>query len=284
MMFAQTLSFNEPAAVDTVGNTRMTVVYQYVCNTKDEYNMPISDSLLIVLQVGEGILKWFPYGRYMTQKDKSFNSLDYIYQETMMHVQTIFIDNVNGSIIGRETVGTICFETNEEKSYPAWILGSNNCKVLGYDCLNATGDFHGKKWMAQYTEDIPISAGPWKLGGLPGLILKAEDKDGIHSFEAVQVFADDTPIIFDKYYVVRRFTAKGVDDKRFDYQKKSLKDMISHRKSVFGHKNYPSNPMLFVTDGGYQEFRYGDFFDINVIDGVVVPNKAHKYQPLEDNL
>ena len=29
---------------------------------------------------------------------------------------------------------------------------------------------------------MPSSAGPWKLRGLPGLIIKAEDAEGIHCF------------------------------------------------------------------------------------------------------
>lgn len=32
--------------------------------------------------------------------------------------------------------------------------------------------------------DLPISSGPWKFYGFPGLILKAEDTTGTHRFEA----------------------------------------------------------------------------------------------------
>lgn len=32
--------------------------------------------------------------------------------------------------------------------------------------------------------DLPISSGPWKFYGFPGLVLKAEDTTGTHRFEA----------------------------------------------------------------------------------------------------
>ena len=45
--------------------------------------------------------------------------------------------------------------------------------VLGMECKKATTNFRGRYWEVWYTEDIPISQGPWKLCGLPGMILKA---------------------------------------------------------------------------------------------------------------
>ncbi|RQE01044.1 GLPGLI family protein, partial [Prevotella intermedia] len=44
---------------------------------------------------------------------------------------------------------------------------------LGMECKKATTNFRGRYWEVWYTEDIPISQGPWKLCGLPGMILKA---------------------------------------------------------------------------------------------------------------
>lgn len=47
-----------------------------------------------------------------------------------------------------------------------------------YDCRRATGKFRGREYEAWYASDIPIPSGPFKLGGLPGLILEASSKDG----------------------------------------------------------------------------------------------------------
>lgn len=56
--------------------------------------------------------------------------------------------------------------------------------ILGYECIMATTDYHGRKWTAWFTPEIPIQNGPWKLDGLPGLILEAEAEGGQYSFIA----------------------------------------------------------------------------------------------------
>ena len=47
----------------------------------------------------------------------------------------------------------------------------------------AEAEFRGRVWRAWFTYEIPMPYGPWKLGGLPGLILKAEDADSLFVFE-----------------------------------------------------------------------------------------------------
>lgn len=61
-------------------------------------------------------------------------------------------------------------------------------KILGYPCFKATGIFRGSKMVAYYTSDIPLSAGPFKFYGLPGLILeiKVENKS-FHRWKAKEV-------------------------------------------------------------------------------------------------
>lgn len=48
-------------------------------------------------------------------------------------------------------------------------------KIENFNCKKAIGEFRGRAYEVWFTEDIPISFGPWKLWGLPGLIVEAKD-------------------------------------------------------------------------------------------------------------
>lgn len=68
-----------------------------------------------------------------------------------------------------------------------WEIGDSVKNILGYECIMAETDYHGRHWTAWFTPDIPIQDGPWKLCGLPGLILEASETSGQHSFTATGI-------------------------------------------------------------------------------------------------
>lgn len=82
------------------------------------------------------------------------------------------------------------------------IVEDSTMTVLGYECVMAESDYHGRHWKAWFAPEIPMSFGPWKLHGLPGLILKAEANGGF-SFSATGLEHTDrimTPMYFVKDY------------------------------------------------------------------------------------
>ncbi|MGL5318184.1 MAG: GLPGLI family protein [Bacteroidales bacterium] len=59
---------------------------------------------------------------------------------------------------------------------PVWEITDSTTIIGGYECLLAISDYRGRRWFAWFAPEIPISEGPWKLCGLPGLILEANDE------------------------------------------------------------------------------------------------------------
>lgn len=59
-----------------------------------------------------------------------------------------------------------------------WELKNKFKKIGNYKCQKAVGYFRGRTYTAWFTNEIPLSYGPWKLFGLPGLIIEAKDETG----------------------------------------------------------------------------------------------------------
>jgi len=55
-------------------------------------------------------------------------------------------------------------------------------KIGELNTQKASVSFAGRTWTAWFATDIPIQDGPYKFHGLPGLIIKLEDKTQSHSF------------------------------------------------------------------------------------------------------
>lgn len=61
--------------------------------------------------------------------------------------------------------------------YIKWKILSETKKIGAFECTKATSNFSGREYTAWFSIDIPLPYGPWKLTGLPGLILEAYDTD-----------------------------------------------------------------------------------------------------------
>lgn len=92
------------------------------------------------------------------------------------------------------------FKCTEEVAPPTWEFTSDTLTLLGYVCQKAVTTFRGRKYEAWFTPAIPINEGPWKLYGLPGLILKVDADEGTFLFEAIGLenLGEKVPIVLEK--------------------------------------------------------------------------------------
>jgi len=71
----------------------------------------------------------------------------------------------------------------KESNKMNWKIEANRDTVItGYKCLKASTELWGRKFIAWFTLDIPVSYGPYKFCGLPGLIIQISDSKKQHSF------------------------------------------------------------------------------------------------------
>lgn len=113
-----------------------------------------------------------------------------------------------------------------------WKLEGEEKTVGGIPCKKAKVRFKGRDYVAWYAPSIPISNGPWKLGGLPGLILEAYDEK--NDWHAVYSNMKNTGFIdFSGYEKIVQKGAAGFPDFIKDLKNvlKRMNASISNKES-----------------------------------------------------
>lgn len=129
--------------------------------------------------------------------DVKYNDKYYKYNSDTKEI--VFVDNI--IMVGD-------FMVNDKFPIIDWQLESESKQISNLKCYKASGFFRGRKWIAWYTPEIPFSTGPWKLNGLPGLILEAYDVDKKFSFVAKNI----------KYGVIANLDIPTKDLKKMDFK------------------------------------------------------------------
>jgi GLPGLI family protein len=109
-----------------------------------------------------------------------------------------------------------------------WITIEEQKMIGGIPCLKAVTWFKGRGYTAWYAPTITINDGPWKLGGLPGLILEAyDDEDNWH----LTLISSTAEHVFDASYYESKIE-KGIQG--FPAFAVFLKKMFSRLEASFG--------------------------------------------------
>lgn len=161
-----------------------------------------------------------PFGKLKTtvyisnSMSVSLLQLDYYYElgKQMLKTETENAENIQKTSVIVRPEDTIkryiykdfknerlYFETNRSTIYPLfktfsdslhnmqWSLNGKEKKVDSFLCKQATCFFRGRTYTAWYTPEIPVNNGPWKFGGLPGLILEIADSAKVVYWKVVSV-------------------------------------------------------------------------------------------------
>lgn len=259
----------------SIDTAQFAVVYDYTVNTLDDEGTAVCDSIQVVVQVGQRVTKCMPMSRYQaeTGSDMDFRKrVAAAHTETLTHMPTVWINHPEGETTVRDAIFPKEFEGYEPTPSLGWTLTADTLSINGYRCSRAEVTFRGVRWTAWYTEEVPSSVGPWRLRGLPGLIVKATGD--AHTFTLTELRREASAITY----------ASDVKIERMKYPK-----LLKYRNEVFGSKQYPKNPAHHLptnTDMGIENVfviknESGDGGYILVNDHIHMLQKAHVHQPLE---
>lgn len=115
--------------------------------------------------------------------------------------EAIFRDYASNNQIVHQRYDLSNWQLTEDIEKPQWIIQDSIINILGYDCIMATSEYRGRKWIAFFSPEITIPEGPWKLIGLPGIILKAYDYKKEYCYDAIEINTNNPGLV--EYYNYR---------------------------------------------------------------------------------
>jgi GLPGLI family protein len=275
---------------DSIDTASLVTVYDYECQTQDADGQAVTDRMKLCLLVGQHSTRCFPYRKFRKEREWaegeeraatdflglkareylggydffSEEELPLLRSESYCMMPEVWTNYPDGKTTVRDAIPPSIYETQEARTPIDRKLTDNTVTISGYLCKTATCQLHGRQWTVRYCEDIPTTAGPWKLCGLPGLIVEAVSDDGIHRFTLTDLQHAAAPI----YYETSAITLKTSEEK-----------LVKNRNKTFGNRLYPKNPHYYIADLHSADTAYDN--EGMLINGVYVNDKAHVYMPLE---
>lgn len=180
---------------ETLATGSMEFVYDYsycVDTTESLSDNRVTDKML--LQIGpDGLSKFSSYKNLsvdsliMSSSSEQITAAVINGQLSNGEFMTIYKNYPEGRLTHTEKICQDWLRYDEPMPQLDWQLTDSTANILGYDCQAATCSFRGRDWTVYYCEDIPVMDGPWKLHGLPGLIMRAADSKGEYTFECIGI-------------------------------------------------------------------------------------------------
>ncbi len=128
--------------------------------------------------------------------------------------------------INSTTILTKPFLIVDTLQIPNWEITSETKEIGSYKTKKATAIIDGKKVIAWYSDEIPISDGPADYYGLPGLILRVKDED--NTYEAIKISTEK------EFEIVKPTKGKKVNRDEFRKIEKQKMEALKKNPSSFG--------------------------------------------------
>lgn len=181
---------------EVLDTTRFVVSYRMLYQQQPESEHPKED--LLLLEVGSRVTRFYSYRTWQTDSlvrvtppEQVLANLGSFHSGVR---DEIFRDQAAGRLTHIDQIGMDYLLYTEPLPAIDWELEEGERTILGYACHRARCAFRGRNYEAWYAPEIAVSAGPWKFGGLPGLILAIKDDAGVLDLEATGVEQRVEPI------------------------------------------------------------------------------------------
>lgn len=170
-----------------VNNTCYEVTYTFW----RDLGLPVQDVWTLTLDDEQSLFVKEKYGNVQPSTKDGVAIRQHVIKTEEEIVPHLYIVFKSDSIYSQGQVFKTTYYVKDPIHKPSWEILPDTKNISGYACQKATGHFRGRDYDVWFTNEIPIQAGPWKLNGLPGLIIYAEDQTGSIRFTATTITALD---------------------------------------------------------------------------------------------
>lgn len=152
------------------------------------------------------------------EKSSSGDNVFVVTKATSKYGLRYFFDLKKDSLYSRDIGFSYVKEIRPEIK---WDIKNETKNIGNMSCRKATTFFRGRNYTAWFTTEIPLPFGPWKLQGLPGLIIEAFDtnKEVYFYFKKLKYPIDDNVKIIKPQIQKKQYWKKWID---FDHYRKFL--------------------------------------------------------------
>lgn len=163
-----------------------------------------------------------------TRMAGTVSTYDYIYKNHPKGKYTTY------SSLGSGKRGKYIFITEDIPTIQ-WTLTDSTKTIHGYKCQKAITDFRGRTYIAWFTRKLPVDNGPWKLGGLQGLILEAYDIEKHYHYRIKEIKTEKIPPV--TFYNYGGFHHTAIDRKEYlrEYYERTSAYPIKFRGTAHGY-------------------------------------------------
>lgn len=160
---------------------------------------------IMLLLVGDSISLYQGRSHFIYDTvSRNFKSLkeafEYINRPNSPHgstLYTIYKNYPHGKTTTIEPIITDYYKYSEPLNVFNWRIESDTTVINTYKVQKATCRFGGRNWIAWFCADIPISDGPYKFCGLPGLIVKLNDTRNFYTYKLERISVPEKDLFID---------------------------------------------------------------------------------------
>lgn len=192
----------------------------------------------VAVQIGARVCKTYSQNLHLWDRNLTYQEENIVRFRSDYVGYEVFCNYPQGKITTQHripfsrllTASTQVAEFSEKLPKIDWQISDRRDSVGGYSCIFAEGRFGGRTWKVWFSPEIPLPCGPWKLGGLPGLILKAEDGTGAYKFDLQRLSTAPSPVELYDWHPVRMSKSQWLKKERHMHEHPN--DYFSHNGEI----------------------------------------------------